>query len=163
MPVTLVSSVTVGSGGASSIEFTNIPATGTDLLVRLSSRGTSADFDQSIDFRWNSLSSGYSGVYLRSYNGGTTTSSSSGTNEVGIRIPSSTSVSNTFGDTSIYLSNYTSSLAKSVSIEYATENNTNANSRAIIGARNTGTAAISSVSFIGNFAQHSTASLYIIS
>ena len=35
---TLISSVTVGAGGASSIDFTSIPATYTDLLVKFSLR-----------------------------------------------------------------------------------------------------------------------------
>ena len=35
---TLISSVTVGSGGAASIEFTSIPADYTDLLLKVSMR-----------------------------------------------------------------------------------------------------------------------------
>jgi hypothetical protein len=35
---TLISSVTVGSGGAANMGFTSIPATYTDLLVKLSAR-----------------------------------------------------------------------------------------------------------------------------
>ena len=37
---TLISSVTVGAGGASSIDFTSIPSTYTDLLVKISARST---------------------------------------------------------------------------------------------------------------------------
>ena len=37
---TLISSVTVGSGGAASIEFTSIPSTYTDLVLKLSARSS---------------------------------------------------------------------------------------------------------------------------
>jgi hypothetical protein len=40
--MTLISSVTVGSGGAADIEFTSIPATYTDLLVKISIRNATS-------------------------------------------------------------------------------------------------------------------------
>ena len=55
---TLISSVTVGSGGASSIEFTSIPSTYTDLLLNFSGRSNtnqaSGGFACKIEFNGSS-------------------------------------------------------------------------------------------------------------
>jgi hypothetical protein len=51
---TLISSVTVGAGGASSIDFTSIPATYTDLLIKVSARGASGASNITGTLRFNS-------------------------------------------------------------------------------------------------------------
>ena len=76
---------------------------------------------------------------------------------------------NTFASDAIYVSNYTSSVAKSVSVDGVSESNTGDAFRYGLGisAGNwTGTSAITSLLISAdssNFDQHSTASLYIIS
>ena len=52
---TLISSVTVGSGGASSIDFTSIPATYTDLCLVWSGRSAGSDVDTKITFNSEDL------------------------------------------------------------------------------------------------------------
>ena len=59
----LISSVTVGSGGASSIDFTSIPQTYTDLVVRWSTRGTAATVYDQVYVKFNNTTSNLS--YLR--------------------------------------------------------------------------------------------------
>ena len=66
-----IQTVTVGSGGASSIDFTSIPQTYTDLCVVLSARGTNAGTganDGHLTF--NSSSTGYSSRLLYGTGGG---------------------------------------------------------------------------------------------
>ena len=55
MPDTFIkiASVTVGSGGASSIDFTSIPSTYTDLVVVHSLRGTNAAVYQQARIQFN--------------------------------------------------------------------------------------------------------------
>ena len=168
MAMTLVETVTVGSGGAASIEFTNIPQTGKDILLLVSGRATDSGTTFANYVQFNSdTGSNYS---LRILEGtGSTVSSSSlfgnNRNYAGWS-PGSTATANTFGNNELYISNYTSSTAKSSSLNGVGENNATATRHGISAQNWTGTAAISSLAiytFGTNFAQHSTASLYIIS
>ena len=52
-----ISTVTVGSGGVSSIDFTSIPQTYTDLLLKLSFRVNSSNTDNYFNLNFNSNSS----------------------------------------------------------------------------------------------------------
>lgn len=169
MSMTLVSTLTVGSGGASSISFTGIPQDGTDLLVLLSGRSDSFNF--SVDFFWsiNNLTSGYSDRSLYAIN----TSVFSAANYAGnyfpgaftwvspAALPGSRVETGTFGNSRIYFPNYTSSLNKTASLESVTGNN----GMVLSSVLNTTTSAISSMTLkpiSGNFIQNSTASLYKI-
>ena len=172
MAMTLVETVTVGSGGAASIEFTNIPQTGKDLLVLVS-------------FRGSSLANGINEFFLRINNNDIATytsrllrgngSAASSTTETGGRfwaswpIPGNDQTANTFSNISNYLSNYTSSANKSISIDGVGENNATSASQVLVAGSVPITSAITSVqlyvaAFGSNYiAQHSSASLYIIS
>jgi hypothetical protein len=164
----LVSTVTVAAGGAASIEFTSIPQTGTDLLVVLSSRSTAATVYSGEFMRFNSDSgSNYSHRNLWGSGSSATSQSSSTTSFFSQNtMPGASATANTFSNTEFYIPNYTSSVAKSVSINGVGENNATQSAQAITAALWTGTAAITSVTILpssGNtIAQHTTASLYII-
>ena len=169
MAMTLVSTVTVGSGGAASIEFTNIPQTGKDLLVVFSLRDDNASFAfDSLNSRINGdTGSNYS--YRNLEGTGSSAGSSSETSVAQLRIGSineGTSTSNTFNNGNLYLSNYTSSANKSISADVVAENNATSARQRISAGIWAQTNAITSVSVYsngGNLIQHSTASLYIIS
>lgn len=166
MTMTLVSTVTVGAGGAASIEFTGIPQTGTDLLVVFSVRS----FDGSItyfDIRFNGdAGANYSNRSL--YGTGTTAYSDieSGSSIFAIAsVTPSTATANTFGNGSFYVPNYAGASAKSLSFDNVTENNATAAYQNITAGLWNSTAAITSVKIFPNastFAQYSTASLYLI-
>jgi hypothetical protein len=163
---TLISSVTVGSGGAANIEFTSIPATYTDLCLLLSGR-IDANYGQTwyeIYLRVN----GSTGTGRDLYGNGSAAASST-TGEIRIYgIPSNTSTASTFSNASIYIPNYASSTQnKSISVDSVSENNATAaiaQLGAEIYASNT---AITSLKLdpynAANFVQHSTAYLYGIS
>ena len=165
MAMTLVSTVTVGSGGAASIEFTNIPQTGKDLLCVVSARESTSSGNQlALTFNSDTNNANYFRRLLTGYNG--SVSSTSATARTSILINDSTQTANTFSSSAIYVSNYTSSVAKSVSIDQNDEGNNAFVTNQIAASSWSGTAAITTLGLVmpsGTLVQNSTASLYIIS
>jgi hypothetical protein len=163
---TLISSVTVGSGGASNIEFTSIPATYTDLELKISLRANnSAVSSYNIGIGLNSATSNYAERWLRG--SGTSAASSSSSSSTSIylgEIPSTEEVSN-FGNGTIYIPNYTSSNNKSVSSDTAQERNQTNGYLTFCGGLYSSSSAISTITLLSsqNLTQYSTAYLYGIS
>ena len=158
--MTLVETVTVGSGGAASIEFTNIPQTGKDLLVLCSLRTTAGSGFFGPDVKLNSTSF----TNARSIQGdGSAAASYAG---AAISIPGTNITANTFNSMAFYISNYTSSAAKSGSLDTIAENNST-NARQEINALlwSTVTTAVTSftIDSAGTLAQYSSVSLYLVS
>jgi hypothetical protein len=158
-----IASVTVGSGGAASMSFSSIPGTYTDLVVKISARGTAALLGSSYKLSFNGSSSNFT---IRALEGnGSSASSFTGTQYVGSAV-GSTATASTFNNGEIYIPNYTSTTtAKSFSVDAVSENNaTEAYSDLIAGLWNPGTqAAITSIGLTpttGDFTQYSTATLY---
>ena len=168
MAMTLVSTVTVGSGGASSAEFTNIPQTGKDLLILYSLRSnTGTATTDAFEYRYNnnSTANAYQVNQLGATTGVNPNAFSSTANFAG-SINGNGTTANTFGNGSIYIANYAGSTQKASSVDNVSENNSSSGAERSITANNwNNTAAITSVNFIPNngFGQHSTFSLYIIS
>lgn len=165
---TLISSVTVGSGGAANIEFTSIPATYTDLSVVFSIRCVRSSVVEPGMLRFNSSTSNYS---LRRLNAdGSTVASSAVSGETGMifgDINGDTATSNTFGNGSIYIPNYTGSNFKSISTDVVVENNATESSQYLLAGLWSDTSAITTIRLYSrnshNFKQYSTAYLYGIS
>lgn len=160
----LVSTVTVGSGGAASIEFTGIAGSGKDLLVVLSCRSDSTG--EEVFLSLNSTTTGYSNRFL--YGANTNVFSEAFSNRsLGYLIKTSTTTANTFGSASIYITNYSSSNNKSISVDYVVENNSSNATQGITASQWANSSAITSLALSptsgNNFVQYSTASLYIIS
>ena len=155
-----IATVTVGSGGASSINFTSIPATYTDLSVFISARSTGAD--PNIMIRFNSSSSNFSQIRL--YSDGGTLVSAGTYGEWSAWATASTFTASTFGNSLVYMPTYTSANPKSFSGDGTSENNSTTNYQTLNAALWNDTSAITSISFIMgssfNFAEHSTATLY---
>ena len=167
----LISSVTVGSGGAANIDFTSIPQTYTDLLIKVSARTNRALENDEISVRLNANTSS---IYTyRSINGnGTSTGSNTETNTTRFRnlndISAANATSNTFGNTEIYIPNYANTSSnKSVSFNSTGENNATLSLVGMGAGLFGSTSAITSIELfprIGpNFVQYSTAYLYGIS
>lgn len=161
----LIQTITVGAGGAASIEFTGIPATGTDLLILFSSRMSAGTFEL-LQFNADTSSSNY--FYTNLLGDGSAASSGQGSPTNGIYFygEKSTYTSSSFDSSSIYIPNYTASTAKSISIDNVTENNATGSLQNIVAGKWSGTAAISSIKItaysVNTFTQYSTASLYKI-
>ena len=164
---TKIASVSVGAGGASNIDFTSIPSTYTDLCVKLSARNTSAGYND-VRLRFNSNSTS---VYsIRSLQGdGSSASSATETAQTSNWLGNTdNTTASTFSSIEFYVPNYTSSNAKSISLDNTSEANaTNTRMQMIAGLWNPSPqAAITAVNLFyssGNFAQYSTATLYGIS
>ncbi len=119
----LVSTVTVGAGGAATISLTGIPQDATDLLLLVSSRLSSAGFSVGVQFNGSSATN-YS--YRTLYGTGSSVASQSFATQAEILAGISsggTDTANTFGNMSFYIPNYTSSNAKTLSADSVSENN----------------------------------------
>jgi hypothetical protein len=156
-----IQTVTVGSGGASTIDFTNIPQTYTDLKLVVSGRGT-AVFNPGhyYDIKPNGLNTNLSSKYLL----GIGTSAVSGSYRPYGYIAASDYTANVFGNNEHYIPNYASANHKSFSTD--TVNETNASTVYGLGFDAglwSSTSAITSLTLTpgsGNFAQYTTATLY---
>jgi hypothetical protein len=159
-----IATVTVGSGGAATIDFTSIPATYTDLCLKTTLRDETALIygDGVIRFN-NDSASNYSRLRL---NGDGITASSSSQTTTGItgwNPNGATSTANTFCNSEMYIPNYLSSSQKSASIDCVVENNATTAYDFMVASLWTGTAAINRVSIVNlssTFVQYSTATLY---
>jgi hypothetical protein len=123
---TLISSNTLSSSAAS-VTFSSIPATYTDLVLRVSARTTEANTDSSFNVTFNSdTATNYSRTRL--VGNGATASSSRLSNSTSIdtshNANGSTSTSNTFSNVEIYIPSYLVSQNKPVGLSNALENNT---------------------------------------
>lgn len=160
MTMSVIEHIEVGSGGAASITFSSIPQTYTDLYLLVSGRNT---LDNFFLIYPNGSSSDGSLRFLR----GTGSAANSGT---AANISSLTGydarTSNTFGNTSVYIPNYTSSNAKSFSFDAVEENNATDSQQRIDAAlwNPSPQAAITSLQLVagasGAWMQYSSATLY---
>jgi hypothetical protein len=148
---TLISSQVLTSS-ASSVTFSSIPATYTDLVLRVSARTDQASSSSYARVTINGTSSGYSETTLDS-SGGTIYSNKFNTYGYfgpgnTVYLPGSSNTANTFGSTEFYIPSYTVAQNKPISWFSTTENN----ATSIYGAAEAGlwsnTAAITSISLL---------------
>ena len=167
------SAVTVGSGGAASIEFTSIPSTYTDLVLKLSGRSSRNDFTSTyVNVSFNGSTSGYSSRVLTG-NGSSALSYANieGTSAMGLLVISqANNTASTFGNGELYIPNYAGSTNKSVSSDSVQEDNSATGWQFLGAGLWSSTAAITSIKLQPisggtnfNFLQHSTAYLYGVS
>ena len=157
-----IATVEVGSGGAATIAFTSIPATYTDLLIKISARNTSTF----ANIRWtiNGTTTGYTERML--YNSDGTPFSTSASGNVYLQLIYATTSSltaSTFSNADIYIANYAGSNNKSISVDNTQENNGTTIVQNLTAALWSNSSAINALSFGtagGNFAEFSTATLY---
>ena len=162
--MTLIASNTVGSGGVASVTFSSIPQTYTDLKIVVSARSTSTTIGLQLEPNGST-----SNITTKNLEGnGSSVSSYSSTNIVGYLVLSS-ATANTFGNTEIYIPNYTSSNYKSVSSDSVNENNGTSAYSVLTAWLWSSTSVITSLTLqtdnpsTNSFAQYSSFSLYGIS
>jgi hypothetical protein len=155
-----IASNTVGSGGASSITFSAIPQTYTDLLLKVSARDDSVGNITSVRVRPNGLTTNLTTRRLYGYNG------APGSDAPGVWLmmsTGSTATANTFGNSEMYITNYTSSNYKVSSIDAVMENDSSTYELEFLGGLWSNTATITSLEIFpatGNSVQYSTFTLY---
>lgn len=168
-----IADYTVPAGGTTTVTFSSIPSTYTDLLIDISVRSsrTGVNFD-SIGYRFNASTSGYSQRVL--YGDGSAASSFdlttiSPASQVwgrldGGAINAGNTTSNTFTSICMYIPNYAGSTNKSFSLDLTAENNATATGMELNAGLWSNTAAITEIAFrdnnLGNLAQYSTFYLY---
>jgi len=162
---TLISTITVGSGGAATISFTSIPSTYTDLCLKVSARTNyAASVNDGLQIYFNGLTTNLTTRELY----GTGSAAGSGTdtvNKIGY-MTAINATTNTFGNGEIYIPNYTSSNYKSSSGDGVSESNATGAFMAMNANLWSSTDAITSITLksanAGSqvFQQYSTASLY---
>lgn len=155
----LIQTITVGAGGAASIEFTSIPQTYTDLVLVTSLRQSDATVTGFVQFN----GTGTTGLSVRTLYG-TGSSAASNTNTAfGNLVNPSDYTASVFSSSTIYIPNYTGSTNKSFSVDAVTENNSTSSYAEIVAGLWSNTAAITSIKLLGNpfnLVQYSSASLY---
>jgi hypothetical protein len=169
MPVTYkkIASVTVGSGGAVSIEFTSIPQTYTDLVLHLSTRLNVAD--NSMNFTVNGNTGSINSFRYLAGSGSAASSASRTNSNIYDSVISNRSswTASTFANETIYIPNYTSSNNKSMSHDGVAENNATAAWMQMTAIQIADTNAITSLKVFysanADIVQYSTATLYGIS
>jgi hypothetical protein len=163
---TKIATVEVGSGGASSIDFTSIPATYTDLCLKVSTRDSGGGVYQNIIVKINGVTTSQSNRAILGLGSGTP-SSFSDTPLYAVASASQGSTASTFSNVDIYIPNYAStSTNKSVSIDAVTENNSTVAGATLVAGLYASNTAVTSVILApnsGTFSQYSTATLYGVS
>jgi hypothetical protein len=125
----LIEAKTVGAGGVAFITFSAIPQTYTDLKLYVSSKDNRAgqpNDDLAVQVGYNgTINTGSIYTFRRIWGNGSASNSdsSSGTALFCGMSSGATSTANVFGNNELYFSNYNSSVAKSVLVTGASENN----------------------------------------
>jgi hypothetical protein len=161
----LIASQIVGSTPVTTITFSSIPATYTDLVIKASIRSNRSGVNSDGLYMSLNGNSGTNFISLENINSSATSHQTSNYGGGWVAtFDGNTAASNVFSNTEIYIPNYTSSVAKSYSTDSAAEDTTSsqfANSLAA-GLNTTTTSAVTSISFSanGSFVQYSTFYLY---
>jgi hypothetical protein len=148
----LITSVTVGAGGAASVTLPatgTIPQTYTDLKIVMSVRDSGASLERNIKMTFNSVGgTSYSQRLL--YGNGSAAQSYSASSAAFMNpfyASAANATASTFANNEIYIPNYTSSNFKSVSIDSVIENNATATSMGLSAGLFSNTGAITSIKF----------------
>jgi hypothetical protein len=142
----LIASNTLGSSAAS-VTFSSIPATYTDLVLRMSVRSDrSASLVDTITFNFNSSTSNFSNTRIEG-TGASGASTRNQTNSSLIRVPATSVTADTFNNVEIYLPNYAGSTNKPLSNSFAYENNATTAYVGAVASLWSNTAAITSIQF----------------
>ena len=160
---TLIASSTVGAGGASSIDFTSIPATYTDLKLVVSARINEAStYGVTVLVKPNGATTNLS--QRRLYGLGSGAPGSDTTTEWRMIAASTSQTASTFGNSELYIPNYAGSNNKSASGDNVSENNATDDFALLSAYLWSNTAAITSLTLTPNathsFQQYTTAYLY---
>ena len=160
-----IATTTVGSGGVSSISFSSIPQTYTDLVVKVSAQTTRVSGNNMDYFKikFNASATGYTDRSLYG-NGSSAQSEANNATSYGFDFVVNGTSGSQFSNFEMYIPNYTSSNYKSWSADGVAEENAVAAIQAFNANLWSNTSAITSISFesanAANFKQYSTATLY---
>jgi hypothetical protein len=157
--VKIGSTVTVGAGGAATIDFTSIPATYTDLVILCSARGALTSAYVKVSFNGSTT-----GFTQKQVTGNGTAAASGSFAQLMFEVDRSTYTASTFSNSMAYIPNYAGANNKSYSADSVNENNATTAFTNLTAGLWSNTAAITSISLSIDsadlFVQYSTATLY---
>jgi len=163
---TLIAAYNVGSGGSSTIDFTSIPSTYTDLCIKLSARSNNANIFDYLYTSFNGTAYNSPVRWIQSPGNSTPTTGTENTGYSGI-ICGNTSTSGTFSNNEIYIANYTNtSRYKSFQVNGTMETNATTSYSHLLSGIWQSTAAINRITLkpdVNSFVQYTNAYLYGIS
>lgn len=152
------------SSAASTIDFTNIPGTYSDLYLVTSLRGTRSGIVDYVRLRFNGAVDDTNHFFRQLYGNGVPTTGSGTNADIRIgAIPAGTATANTFNSSETYIPNYTASTNKSMSITNVRPDNSSSFEVEAAAGLWSNTSAITSISIQGvlsTLASGSTAYLY---
>ena len=165
---TLISSVTVGSGGAANIEFTSIPSTYTDLIIKMSLRSSNTgNIAKRTGIRFNGASTDANLSTSLAYGDGSITGGFTTSTGFTAWMPDGSATASGFSNIEVYITNYAGSNNKPFSIDGVMENNATAAYGGLFVGLWSDSSAINSIKIFevdaNNLVQYSTAYLYGIS
>ena len=160
----LIASSTVGSGGASNIEFTSIASTWTDLVIEVSLRSNRSIVVDGISIRFNNDTTSGNYTSRRLYGDGSSTNSDVNNCEAMPFADGNNATSSTFGNAYFYIPNYAGNSYKSISVDGVAETNATTQYAGLAAGLWSSTSAITSIKLtpqVGTlWNQYSTAYLY---
>ena len=160
----LIASSTVGSGGVSSVTFSSIPSTYSDLKIVFSARTDSSLSYENVIIKPNGSTSNLEDKTLFTVNGSSVGSAGDPTQSIIGQAATSIETANVFGNSEVYIPNYGLTQYKSMSADGVNENNSTAATSMMIAGIWRNTAAITSIviapSIGSTFNQYSTFYLY---
>jgi hypothetical protein len=160
-----IQTVTVGSGGATDVTFSAIPATYTHLQIRAIARHTNADTDNNIYIQYNSdTASNYSNHFLRGNGASVDAGGAANTaNPYVLRVSGASSSANIFGVGVVDILDYANT-NKFKTVRSLTGHDQNGSGVVFFNSSNwRSTSAITSITLFGigfNIAQYSSFALY---
>jgi hypothetical protein len=163
---TLIQAVTL-TGSQAAIDFTSIPGTYTDLVIKYSARTNKSNTNSDVYLQFNGITTAtYS--FKRIFGDGSSASSDGLTNDAkggfAGNAAGSLATASTFSNSEVYIPNYAGSTAKSWSVDSVAENNATVAMDTLQAGYWSGTSAITSIKLqdydAASFVQYSTAYLY---
>jgi aspartate/tyrosine/aromatic aminotransferase len=163
-----IASTTVGAGGAANIDFTSIPQTYTDLIIKVSGRTNRASILEAfnLQFNGNTASDYFRQIIFgdgSAANSNNQTDTTAGLDSSGLNTGAN-ATSSTFGSTDVYIPNYTSANNKALGSDTTGENNSSTSYMQFMAGVWKNSAAITRIkltpTFSNNFVQYTTATLY---
>jgi hypothetical protein len=156
-----IASVSVGVLGSANMTFSSIPATYTDLCLKVSGRTNAVDYNDFCKIQFNGVATNQTERTLR---GNGSAASSYTDTLIYSTTDGNTATASTFGNLELYVPNYAGATNKSASIDGVSENNATAALSELTAALWSQTAAITSIALVPYtgtlWQQYSTATLY---
>jgi len=109
-----IASVTVGSSGAATMAFTAIPQTYTDLVMKISARTTRINIPDAISWSFNGLATNQQSISLEAAGGAVGSINLETFRTLGT---GASATAGFFGNSEVYIPNYTNNQYKSVSAD----------------------------------------------